>query len=147
MQRTSIAPLLVLIVVLIFTHVLILPMATMNTCATPFRDMYASDRESSCFLGSHNSATETDSDVPGPGRLLGKAYGFFGRKVENCLSVVAVKLGYGPQAIAVKIRRLARLRKEGRAKSNNEKKLEKAGKQLVKHIRYAAQSNIKHLAL
>ena len=104
-------------------------------------ETHASDSESSHFLGSYKSSTETDSNIPGPGRLLGKAYSFIGRKAEKYLSIVAVKFGYGPRATAVKIRRLSRIRGAGQAKQRNMKKLERAGKQLVRHIRYAAYLN------
>lgn len=105
----------------------------MNTRQTLPQDPHTSDDESSYFLGSYNSSSETDSDVPGPGRLLGKAYGFFGRKIENVLSVAAVKVGRGPRATAIKIRRL--IRESTPIKSSSHKKLKKAGKHLVKYTR------------
>lgn len=120
--------------------ILILAVCIMSTRPAPPWDSYASDDESSYFVGSANSATETDSDVPGPGRLLGKAYGFLGRKAEDCISSAAAKLGLGPRATALKVRRLIR---EGSAiKPSSQKKLKKAGVRLVKHIRSATNSRI-----
>ena len=98
---------------------------------SPYSPSLAS--ESSYFLGSYNSNTATNSDVPGPGRLLGKFYGFLGRKVESVASRAVVKLGSGPHEAAMTMRRLIR---EGTlVKVSNEKKFNKAGKTLVKYIR------------
>lgn len=44
------------------------------------------------FTCSVSSTGETADDLPGPGRLLGNAYGFFGRKLENGLGWTAKKL-------------------------------------------------------
>lgn len=96
-------------------------------------DSHTSDDESSYCIGSYNSATETDSDIPGPGRLLGKAYGYLGKKVEASFSTAAMKFGLGPRATAVKIRHLVRDGTPLRPASR--KKLKKAGKQLVKYVR------------
>lgn len=98
--------------------------------------MYTSENASSYFLGSINSATETDSDIPGPGRLLGKVYDFLGRITDNCLSTIAVKFGLGPQATAMKIRRL--VQGECTVKPGKKKELKKAGRRLAKYIRYAS---------
>ena len=105
----------------------------MGTSSTPFQSSRQPDSESSYFPGSFNSATETDSDAPGPGRLLGKAYGYLGRKLENRLSGVAMKLGRGPRATANRIRWLA----QGSTPCDQikQKKLEKTGKCLVRYIR------------
>lgn len=94
---------------------------------------HTSDSESSYCIGSYNSATETDSDIPGPGRLLGKAYTFFGKKVESIISKTAVKLGRGPRATAIKIRRL--VQEDTPLGPASRKKLNKAGKQLMKYVR------------
>lgn len=117
-------------------------MVIMSTSSTPPCDMDAFDSASSYFLCSTNSATETDSDVAGPGRLLGRLYDRIGEEIEDGLSTVADKLGYGPQALAVKIRRFTRIRGEGLVDLDDEEKLKKAGKRLVKYIRYAAPSNM-----
>lgn len=100
---------------------------------TPTSDPTSADGESVYCISLTHSSTETGSDVPGPGRLLGKAYGVFGRKVESGLTMAALKLGYGPRATAVKIRRLV----QGGApvKINDNKKLNKAGKKLLKYVR------------
>lgn len=103
------------------------------TSQIPPRAQSPSGSESSYFLCSFNSSTETNSDVPGPGRLLGKAYGFFGKKVEKRLSVAAVKLGLGPRATAMTIRRLAR--KGTNIKLSGRKKLKSAEKRLMKYVR------------
>lgn len=106
---------------------------SMSTRSASHRDHCASDSESSYFAGSYNSSTETNSDVPGPGRLLGKVYSFLGKKAENALSVVAVKVGRGPRETATKIRQL--IRESTLIKPPNRKKLKKAGKRLAKYIR------------
>lgn len=105
----------------------------MSTRVTPPLESYYSDSETSYFLGSYDSSTETDSDVPGPGRLLGKAYSYLGKKFENSLSKVAVKFGLGPRATALKMRRL--IRKGAPTRLSSQKKLKKAGKRLVEYIR------------
>lgn len=105
----------------------------MDTRPVPLRSVYPSDDESSYCIGSYNSGAETDSDVPGPGRLLGKAYVCLGKKVETGFSNAAMKFGLGPRATAVKIRRLVRECPPLRPASR--KKLKKAGKQLVKYAR------------
>ena len=104
----------------------------MSIASEPHRDSYSSDNEIH-FLGSFNSMTQTDSDIPGPGRLLGHVYSFFGRKLEDCLSVSAVKLGFGPHATALKIRRLAQ--EAGSRELFHEMRLEKARNRLVKYVR------------
>lgn len=115
--------------VLVFTFI-IARKRTMSTMQSPKPISYPSD---SYFVGSYNSATETDSDVPGPGRLLGKAYDFLGKKAENGISRAAITLGLGPRATARRIRRI--ITEDVLVKPCNEKRLKKAGKQLLKYIR------------
>lgn len=95
--------------------------------------MNASDSESSYCVGSLNSSSVTDiSDIP-PGRLLGKSYVFLGRKAENCLSMAAEKLGFGPRPTAMRIRRL--IQKNDPLESSNCKQLKNAARRLVKYAR------------
>ena len=56
-----------------------------------------------CSLSTSN---ETEDDLPGPGRTLGKLYNFLGQKVENGLSKAAESMGYGPNIIALRIQRI-----------------------------------------
>lgn len=50
------------------------------------------------------SSTETADNLPGPGRLLGNLYSSAGIRIVNRLCRVAVQLGRGPEATALKIR-------------------------------------------
>ena len=56
-----------------------------------------------CSLSTSN---ETEDDLPGSGRTLGKLYNFLGQKVESGLSGAAERMGYGPNAIAMRIQRI-----------------------------------------
>lgn len=104
----------------------------MSIRQSPLWKSYQSDSESSYYIGSYNSSTESDSDIPGPGRLLGKVYNILGKKAEICISEAAVRLGRGPRATAMKIRRLAR---EGSLlKPHHGKELKKAGRRLVRYV-------------
>lgn len=105
----------------------------MTTIQPGPRNSCPSDDESSYCIGSFNSSTETSSDIPGPGRLLGKAYGHLGKTIERYISAVAVKVGRGPRLTAMKMRRLNR--GNGTLDSSNLKKLEKAGKRLASYVK------------
>lgn len=94
---------------------------------------YSFNSDHSHFLGSVNSLTETNSSVPGPGRLVGKSYGFVGRKIEAYASSIASRVGFGPRSAATKIRLIRR--KIIPLEQNNKRELEKAGKRLIKYIR------------
>lgn len=50
------------------------------------------------------SSNETASDIPGPGRLLGKLYSSIGLRLETCLNSFAERRGMGPQVIACRIK-------------------------------------------
>ncbi|THH07041.1 hypothetical protein EW145_g3662 [Phellinidium pouzarii] len=50
---------------------------------------------------SASDSMETNDDLPGTGRILGKIYDFTGRLLENQLGDIAERLGYGPRAAAV----------------------------------------------
>ena len=50
------------------------------------------------------STNATQSDLAGPGRLLGKLYGVGGRALESPLSVAAQRVGLGPDACMRRIR-------------------------------------------
>ncbi|KAH8092156.1 hypothetical protein DFH11DRAFT_1182664 [Phellopilus nigrolimitatus] len=51
------------------------------------------------------STNATADNLPGPGRTLGLFYSFAGRHVEVQLGRLAGRLGHGPQAIALRIRK------------------------------------------
>lgn len=53
------------------------------------------------------STNETESDIPGHGRLLGKAYQIIGKRVESISSRIASRCGLGPNAVAIRIRKRA----------------------------------------
>ena len=95
------------------------------------------------------SRNETESDIPGPGRLLGKLYAKLGRILETVLNLAARSTGRGPAPTANEIEQLARTLKYPdyhlccRTPSETkvaveklEKKLEKDCRVLVKYTRY-----------
>ena len=99
---------------------------------------------------SAESSNETASDIPGPGRLLGKFYAKLGQKLETVLNLTARSTGRGPTPTANKIERLARTLRDERwhldcdcrtpsetkaAVKKLERKLEKGCKVLVKYAR------------
>lgn len=51
-----------------------------------------------CSLASSN---ETADNLPGPGRLLGNLYEGIGRRLENGLGRVAVRMGLNPHIMAM----------------------------------------------
>ena len=98
---------------------------------------------------SAESRNETESDIPGPGRLLGKVYTKLGRKLETVLNLAVRSIGRGPAPTASEIERLALTLKyperylDSRAPSETrvvvkklEKKLEKGCRILVRYIWY-----------
>jgi hypothetical protein len=52
------------------------------------------------------SSTATTSDLPGPGRGIGKLYSRGGRILERSISLIAHKLGFGPYAVALRMMKL-----------------------------------------
>lgn len=96
-------------------------------------DMMPNDAESSYFIGSANSSTATESDRPGTGRIIGNLYSFVGKRIEKRLSTISVRLGYGPRATAVRIRRI--LQSTVISKRCQIRKLERESKRLTGYIR------------
>ena len=95
------------------------------------------------------SRNGTESDIPGPGRLLGKVYAKLGQKLETVLNLTARSTGRGPASTANEIEQLALTLKypmcylDCRRHSETkvvvkklEKKLEKHCRILVKYTRY-----------
>ena len=64
---------------------------------------YRSNRYTFTFYSSTN---DTASNLPGPGRLLGNAYSYAGRRLERAVGVVAHKAGFGPNAVYQRIQEL-----------------------------------------
>ena len=98
---------------------------------------------------SAESNNATESDIPGPGRLLGEVYAKLGRKLETVLNLAARSTGRGPGPTANEIEQLAlTLKYPGfypnyRAPSETkklEKKLEKSCNVLAKYTRYVGAS-------
>jgi hypothetical protein len=58
-------------------------------------------RRSSCAVSI--SSTATASDLPGPGRGIGKLYSKGGRILERAISAIAHNLGFGPYAVSHRI--------------------------------------------
>ena len=98
---------------------------------------------------SAESSNETASDIPGPGRLLGKFYARLGWMPETVLNLIARSMGRGPVTTSNEIQRLALTLKyperylDSRAPSETrvvvkklEKKLEKGCRILVRYIWY-----------
>jgi hypothetical protein len=52
----------------------------------------------------------TASNLPGPGRGLGKLYSRGGRILERSISLIAHKLGFGPYAVSLRMFDLITLR-------------------------------------
>ena len=52
------------------------------------------------------STNDTASNLPGPGRLLGNAYSYAGRRLERAVGAVVHKAGLGPNATYSKIQDL-----------------------------------------
>ena len=49
------------------------------------------------------SSNETASDLPGPGRLLGKVYELCGKRLEHAINIIAKHTGSGPRVVAERI--------------------------------------------
>ena len=81
---------------------------------------------------STNSSTETASNIPGTGRILGIAYDFLGKRLEDGLVTLAHSLGRRPRAVAVRIRKT---RTQSLQPEVRQRELENAGKSLVEYIR------------
>lgn len=64
------------------------------------------------FLELDQSSDETESNLPGPGRLLGNAYEHFGRKLESFANRVAARYVRGPNDVALRIKKRASLVKQ-----------------------------------
>lgn len=90
-----------------------------------------SDEQSIYTLISLNSSQETRSDLVGLGRNLGNLYKYLGLKLENLLSVVAVRIGLGPRKTASELRRL--VREDYWMKPSRIDELERLGTRLVKY--------------
>lgn len=80
------------------------------------------------------SSTETADNLPGPGRLLGNLYTGAGRRLEDEFGRIAALMGYGPNAMSMKIQKLL-MDKSLRAFSRR-KKLKKKCKDLARYVRY-----------
>ena len=95
-----------------------------------------------------DSSDMTCSNLPGPGRGIGKLYSKAGKALERLISRAAHKLGYGPEAIArrisIRIRQLSDQRQKSLAKSAGgthdqvgDKRLNKLCRKILKHSQYA----------
>ena len=92
----------------------------------------------------HESTNATESDLPGPGRTLGKVYKNIGRRLEEFLNDLAERKGLGPSAVAIRIKNRV---DEGRRQAINlkrygqvlytEKEMADQRKDLKKLIRHA----------
>lgn len=75
------------------------------------------------------SSTSTASDLPGPGRTLGRLYSFLGVRLETQLGRLAERFGYSPNAIEQRVlARASHLPPQG---SNGQNKLKKDLKRLI----------------
>lgn len=92
-------------------------------------------REEDCasLYCSTASTNETADNLPGPGRILGNIYVALGRRLENGIGLAAGKMGIGPRAIALKIRKVQEDRLLSGPKRFN--KLEKYSKQTAKYLK------------
>lgn len=87
---------------------------------------------------SAESANETASDNPGPGRLLGKIYATLGRWLEGVLCSAARSMGRGPVPTATRIHKLSRNLDYQAPNVVTVKKLRKDCRTLVKYTRYCS---------
>lgn len=79
------------------------------------------------------SSNETADNLPGPGRNLGNLYISAGRKLENGFEMTAVRMGRGPNAIAVKIQMI--LEDKSLRSSARRKKIKRKCKSLARYIK------------
>ena len=91
---------------------------------------------------SAESRNQTEDDLPGPGRLLGKLYASLGRKLESAMGSVAYSMGKGPAQKAERVWNLKRIQDlqdlSARDFSVLMKNLNKNCQALLKYTRYAA---------
>lgn len=85
-----------------------------------------------CSIASSN---ETADDLPGPGRLLGNLYVSTGKRFENGLGMVAVRMGHGPHVLALKIQKILDNKRPPSRNFNRRKKLRKTCQSLARYIR------------
>lgn len=78
-------------------------MHTTTRSANDWRRFYPADID----IVEIDSSDGTDSDLPGPGRILGNIYQRLGHRLESVLSVLAQRKGEGPRAVAVRVRKRA----------------------------------------
>lgn len=64
------------------------------------RHYYPCDIELSSLV----SSNATEDDRPGPGRILGNIYSGLGRRLEELFNSLAERRGYGPRAVAIRVR-------------------------------------------
>lgn len=84
-------------------------------------------------LCSISDSNETADNLPGPGRTLGNAYFFFGRKLENRLSWAAERLLHrGPRITALRIQII--YDDESISTSARNKKIEKKCQRLNRYV-------------
>lgn len=81
------------------------------------------------------SANATESDRPGPGRILGNVYSRLGRRVEVVLNDLARRRGLGPEAVALRVKNRLETA-PGEAAHYIDKERAKQSKDLKKLIRY-----------
>lgn len=86
----------------------------------------------------YESTNRTESDLPGPGRLLGKLYSSLGRRLERGINAIAVRRGYGPLSAAERFRskygRRGDVRDETSVKGAQDRK---DCKKLIRYTKYS----------
>ena len=75
------------------------------------------------------SYNDTESDRPGPGRLLGNVYSFLGGHLEDFLNDLSLKMRTEPRYVAIRIRRCL----ETGSPSHGQKMIRKEVDTLLKH--------------
>lgn len=91
------------------------------------------DGASNYTLVTENSLSMTESDLPGPGRILGNVYSKLGLIAEHVLSLIAVRMGRSPRQTADKLRKL--IQENSFRKPADLGKVQKVGKRLLKYLR------------
>lgn len=85
------------------------------------------------------STNYTMSNLPGTGRILDKLYRAGGRKVERCLGRLAQRAGYGPDAVSLRIRQIARDLSYSSGTGRQSTKVQKALSELCRRLLHYAQ--------
>lgn len=112
---------------------------TSRCCRCPCDDALSVEGQLLSVLESETSTNLTADDLPGPGRLLGNLYVALGTPLERRIGQLADKLGYGPRATAIKIKKRRHLSTSSSstyASSGNAEDVKDLKKSLKRMLKY-----------